>query len=137
MQPKIVQSLSSLLPYCSLVNVGAKHSLTVIKIKVFLCLDVALRSHVIASHCLRLFQPPRSKTKPTLPDLACSCIGVSQSQPSTYRIALSKSKNPARCSVVLALGESNSKAIECVQKTRLPYDKTTQYPAGFTNTFIA
>jgi hypothetical protein len=42
-----------------------------------------------------------------------------------------KSKNPARCSVVLALGESNSKAIESYQKTRLPYDKTTQYPAGF------
>ena len=48
-----------------------------------------------------------------------------------HRIVLSKSKNPARCSVVLALGESNSKAIEANQKTRLPYDKTTQYPAGF------
>ena len=55
---------------------------------------LAFRSHVIASHCPRLFQPPRSRTKPTLPDLVCSCIGVSQSQPSTYRIALSKRKNP-------------------------------------------
>jgi hypothetical protein len=34
--------------------------------------------------------------------------------------------------VVLALGESNSKTIDANQKTRLPYDKTTQYPAGFT-----
>jgi hypothetical protein len=39
--------------------------------------------------------------------------------------------------VVLALGESNSKAIEAIQKTRLPYDKTTQYSAGFTDSFIA
>jgi hypothetical protein len=79
----------------------------------FACASMlAFRSHVIASHCPRLFQPPRSRTKPTLPDLACSCIGVSQTQPLTYRIALSKSKNPARCSVVLALGESNSKTIE-------------------------
>jgi hypothetical protein len=39
--------------------------------------------------------------------------------------------------VVLALGESNSKAIEVTQKTRLPYDKTTQYPAGFIGHFIA
>jgi hypothetical protein len=100
----------------------------------FACASMlAFRSHVIASHCPRLFQPPRSRTKPTLPDLACSCIGVSQTQPLTYRIALSKSKNPARCSVVLALGESNSKTIERVQKTRLLYDKTTQYPAGFSN----
>jgi hypothetical protein len=58
-------------------------------------------------------------------------------QPPTFRIALSKSKNPARCSVVLALGESNSKTIEVTQKTRLPYDKTTQYPAGFISHFIA
>ena len=92
---------------------------------------LAFRSHVIASHCPRLFQPPRSRTKPTLPDLACSCIGVSQTQPLTYRIALSKNKNPARCSVVLVLGENNSKAIELSQKTRLLSVKTTQYPAGF------
>jgi hypothetical protein len=79
----------------------------------FACASMlAFRSHVIASHCPRLFQPPRSRTKPTLPDLACSCIGVSQTQPLTYRIALSKSKNPARCSVVLVLGENNSKTIE-------------------------
>ena len=74
-------------------------------------------SHVIASHCLRLFQPPRSKTKPTLPDLVCSCIGVSQSQPSTYRIALSKRKNPIRCSVVLALGESNNGRLKTIKSS--------------------
>ena len=49
------------------------------------------------------------------------------------RLVRAKSKNPARCSVVLALGESNSKTIELVgQKTRLPYDKTTQHPTGLT-----
>jgi len=32
--------------------------------------------------------------------------------------------------VVLALGESNSKTIDANQKSRLLYDKTTQYPAG-------
>jgi hypothetical protein len=53
------------------------------------------------------------------------------------RSTVCKSKNPAKHSVVLALGESNSKAIEAIQKTRLPYDKTTQYSAGFTNSFIA
>jgi hypothetical protein len=34
--------LSSSLPYCLLVNVGAKHSLTVVKTKVRLCLDACL-----------------------------------------------------------------------------------------------
>jgi len=92
MQPRIVQSLS--FTYCLLVNVGAKHSLTVIKIKVRLCLDACLSEPCHRLARPRLFQPPRSRTKPTLPDLACSCIGVSQSQPSTYRIALSKRKNP-------------------------------------------
>ena len=75
--------------------------------------------------------------QPTLPALVCSCSRVSQTQPPTYRIALSKSKNPARCSVVLALGESNSKTIDANQKSRLLYDKTTQYPAGFEIRVIA
>jgi len=48
-------------------------------------------------------------------------------------ISSSKSKNPARCSVVLALGESSSKAIcqgRLKNPNRLLHDKTTQYPAG-------
>jgi hypothetical protein len=97
----------------------------------FACASMlAFRSHVIASHCPRLFQPPRSRTKPTLPDLACSCIGVSQTQPLTYRIALSKSKNPARCSVVLALGESNSKTIERESKESLAVRQDHTVPCG-------
>ncbi len=44
---------------------------------------------------------------------------------------LSKSKNPVKLSVVLALGESSSKAIEDGQKPRLLPDKTTQNSAGF------
>lgn len=77
-----------------------------------LCLDDAHRSHVIASHYLRLFQPPRSKDSPTLPDLVCSCFRLSHVQPPTCRIEQSKKQNPARCSVVLALGVSNNKTIE-------------------------
>ena len=62
---------------------------------------------------------------------------TSQDQPDS-RLVRAKSKNPARCSVVLALGGSNNKAIEQIgQKTRLLYDKTTQYPAGFAYLFIA
>jgi len=76
----------------------------------------ASRSHALALHFPRLFQPPRSRNSPTLPALACSCNGVSHAQPSTYRIGQSKSKNPAKHSVVLALGESNSKAIELVKR---------------------
>jgi hypothetical protein len=37
----------------------------------------------------------------------------------------------------LALGESNSKAIEVTQKTRLPYDKTAQKTMGLIGHFIA
>ena len=97
----------------------------------------AFRSQVIASHYFRLFQPPRSKDSPTFPTLVCSCYGVSQTQPPTYRIVLSKSKNPARCSVVLALGESNNKTIDANQKSRLLSYKTTQYLTGFKIRVIA
>ena len=46
-------------------------------------------------------------------------------------------KNPERCSAVLALGESSSKAIEQSQKTRLLPCKTAQHPLGVLKLFIA
>ena len=88
-------------------------------------------SHALAYALPQTFQPPGSKDSPTFPALACSCNGVSLVQPSTYRTDKSKSKNPARFSVVLALGESNNKTIDANQKSRLLSYKTTQKPAGF------
>ena len=76
--------------------------------------------------------PPRPKVIPATLFFRATTIGVL----AIVRSTVSKSKNPAKHSVVLALGESNSKTIEAIQKTRLPYDKTTQDSAGFTNSFI-
>jgi hypothetical protein len=102
-----------------MVNVGAKHSLTVIKYWFALCFRCLTHGAMPSQYTIPDYsQPPRSRNSPTLPALARSCNRVSQHQPSTYRIGLSKSKNPAKCSVVLALGESNNKTIEINQKTR-------------------
>jgi hypothetical protein len=115
-----------------MVNVGAKHSLTVIKYWFALCFRCLTHGAMPSQYTIPDYsQPPRSRNSPTLPALARSCNRVSQHQPSTYRIGLSKSKNPAKCSVVLALGESNNKTIDVTQKTRLLYDKTTQNSTGF------
>ena len=114
-----------------MVNVGAKHSLTVIKYWFALCFRCLTHGAMPSQYTIPDYsQPPRSRNSPTLPALARSCNRVSQHQPSTYRIGLSKSKNPAKCSVVLALGESNNKTYDRKSKVRLSSDKTTQDSAG-------
>ena len=51
------------------------------------------------------------------------------------RKAGAKSKNPARCSVVLALGESNNKTIETSQKTRHAVRQDHTVPCGVSTSF--
>jgi len=46
-----------------------------------------------------------------------------------------KAKTPQDALWSWLFGVSNSKTIEQCQKTRLPYDKTTQNPAGFKTLF--
>jgi len=118
------------------VIVGAKHSLTVFINKVRSVPWLAFRSHVIASHYLRLFQPPRSKDSPTPPALVCSCSRVSQTQPSTAPHCVVQKQKPRKMLCGLGSWREQQQGDWKVSKDSLAVRQDHTVPCGVLNTFL-
>ena len=98
----------------------------------FACASMlAFRSHVIASHVPDCFNHRALGLSPRSPIWFARVSGYLKRNHRRTALRCPKAKTPQDALWSWLLARATARRLKVVQKTRLLYDKTTQYPAGF------